>query len=179
MAHQAQRQFCEQVREASPAYFKDVSVLDVGSLDINGSNRYLFSGCSYVGVDVGAGRNVDLVSRCHELQFLDGAFDTIISTECFEHDPYFDRSLINIYRMLKSGGLFLFTCATTGRPEHGTVHREPADSPLTLQLPDFKDYYRNLTKEDVSAILPLTLFQYSNFVTRTDTHDLQFWGIKK
>ena len=39
--------------------FKNKKVLDIGSLDINGSNRFLFEDCNYLGIDVGEGKNVD------------------------------------------------------------------------------------------------------------------------
>ena len=60
-------------------------VLDIGSLDINGNNQYLFEDCQYTGIDVGVGKNVDIVSKAHELKMPSGTYDTIISTECFEH----------------------------------------------------------------------------------------------
>jgi hypothetical protein len=47
-------------------YFIDKCVLDVGSLDINGNNRYLFDNCEYTGLDIGEGPNVDIVMPIHE-----------------------------------------------------------------------------------------------------------------
>ena len=32
-------------------------------------------------------RNVTIVSKTKDLPFEDASFDTIVSTECFEHDP--------------------------------------------------------------------------------------------
>lgn len=52
MAHQEQVRFCESVREKFPSLFVGKKVLDAGSLDINGNNRYLFTDCEYVGIDV-------------------------------------------------------------------------------------------------------------------------------
>lgn len=49
-------------------------------------------------------------------------FDTIISTECFEHDPEYSESLNKIYKMLKPDGLFCFTCASTNRMEQEEQH---------------------------------------------------------
>jgi hypothetical protein len=45
MAHQAQQDFCNSVRQLFPDHFRGKTVLDVGSLDINGNNRYLFTDC--------------------------------------------------------------------------------------------------------------------------------------
>jgi SAM-dependent methyltransferase len=63
---------------------------------------------------------VTIVSKTSELPFEDHSFQTIVSTECFEHDPEWKASFQKIVSMLKPGGLFAFTCATTGRGEHGT-----------------------------------------------------------
>ena len=87
---------------------KNNNVLDAGSLNVNGDNKYLFSDCDYTGVDVGPGPNVDVVSLVHEID-MSNNYDTIISTEMFEHDMYYEKSIKNIMRMLKIGGLFLFT----------------------------------------------------------------------
>ena len=180
MSHQAQRDYCQEVKRKFPANFELVKVLDVGSLDINGCNRQFFDRCEYTGVDVGPGRNVDVVGFCHKLTYDAGSFDTIISTECFEHDPYLANSLYNIYRMLKPGGLFVFTCATTGRPEHGTTLREPADSPLTVAMPEFSSYYRNITEEDIRNIFTIDR-QFLPYEFNSDeiNHDLRFWGVKR
>ena len=54
MAHKAQREFCDSVRVKYPEMFKGKKVLDVGSLDNNGNNRFLFENCEYIGIDVGS-----------------------------------------------------------------------------------------------------------------------------
>ena len=88
MAHEAQRQYCLKVKKRFSKWFHKKKILDAGSLDINGSNRYLFTDCEYTGIDVGEGKNVDIVSTIHEFDAKDDSYDVIISTECFEHDMY-------------------------------------------------------------------------------------------
>lgn len=179
MAHQQQRDFCLSVKDRFPAFFVGKWVLDIGSLDVNGNNQYLFEDSGYIGVDLLPGRNVDLASMGHELQFPDASFDVIISTECFEHDMHYAKTLRNIYRMLKPGGLFLFSCATTGRPEHGTRRTTPQDAPLTHHLGEWGDYYKNLEEGDVREVLDVdALFSAYEFSTQHQTHDLYFWGFK-
>ena len=79
-------------------------------------------------------------------------------------------------RLTKSNGLVLFTCATTGRLEHGTVNRNPEDS-LTS---DIHSYYKNLTEIDFKNALKLDeLFELYNFSVNENSHDLYFYGIKK
>jgi SAM-dependent methyltransferase len=182
MAHLAQQRFCEKVKALFPEYFKGVNVCDIGSLDLNGNNHYLFEDYSYIGVDVGRGRNVNVVSKGHEYKPIDDKkYDIVISTECFEHDMYWDKTIINVCEnLLKEGGMFLFTCATTGRPEHGTSRSDPQDSPLTSNYNEWIDYYMNLTEEDVRKNIDLDkYFIFYKFSTDTESYDLYFWGIKK
>ena len=100
MAHEEQQLFCMSVRQQFPQYFSNRKVLDCGSLDINGNNRILFDHCLYTGIDVGLGRNVNIVCPTHEFMDKDG-FDVIISTECFEHDMYYEQSLQRIVYLLR------------------------------------------------------------------------------
>lgn len=180
MAHLEQREYCTKVKTLLPTHFINKSVLDVGSLDINGSNRYLFDNCSYYGIDIGPGANVDFVSKAHEFNAPDGLYDVIISTECFEHDMYYPLSLTNIVRMLKSKGLFVFTCATTGRDEHGTARTSPGDAPLLANYGEWSNYYKNLTEQDIRDVIDIeSNFEQFAFEVNDVSHDLYFWGIKK
>lgn len=176
MAHPEQAVFCTSVKKKHPELFKNVDVLDIGSLDINGNNRYLFEDYTYTGVDLGEGKNVDVVSRGHE--FKPGKqYDVVISTECFEHDQHWKETIQNCIDLTKSGGLFIFTCATTGRQEHGTRRTTPQDSPFTHEI--FNDYYMNLTKEDVLNVLNPQDFEEYEFDKNDKTKDLYFYGIKR
>lgn len=172
--------FLEYIASILPMSFKGIKVLDVGSGDINGNNKYLFTDCEYFGNDVVANHNVTHVSKTSNLPFEDGTFDTIISSECFEHDPEYKTSWVKIYNMLKSGGLFVFTCASTGRPEHGTRRTTPRDSFGTLGgLEDMQDYYKNLTHIDLNKVLPLNkCFSVWNTYYESKHKDLFFVGIK-
>lgn len=187
--HEEQVGFCKSVKNKLPQYFENKKVLDVGSLDVNGNNRYLFSNCSYIGVDVGAGKNVDVVTPGHLYDAPDESFDVVVSTECFEHDMYYQETWKNIIRMLKSGGLFLFTCAAPGRDEHGTQRTRPQDSPLTSAInQEWANYYRNISEKDFRDVFDLNSV-FSSY--EIDEHheikinpirsinDLYFWGIKK
>lgn len=180
MAHIQQAEFCRLVKREFPEYFSNKLVLDIGSLDINGNNQFLFEDCLYLGVDLAPGKNVDFVSKGHELALPDASFDVVVSTECFEHDQFYDRTLKNIVRLLKPGGLFFFSCATTGRPEHGTRRTTPHDAPLIQGFDEWSDYYKNLEEADVRAVLDIeAIFSKHAFSTNSDTKDLYFWGIKK
>lgn len=172
--HAEQRQFCEKVREKFPQYFTGAEVVDFGSLDINGNNRYLFDeACRYTGIDLDAGPNVDWIGRGKDYSPGTRIIDTVISTEMLEHDEQWDESLRNMYRILRPEGLLVFTCATTGRPEHGTPRTSPQDAPFV------GDYYRNLTEEDIRKVWDMDVL-FSNYSFEVGPPaDLRFWGIKR
>ena len=107
--HGQARDFTVFVKKILNDFFVNKRVLDVGSGDINGNNLFLFDNCEYNGNDVIPAHNVTIVSKTKDLPFQDNTFDTIVSTECFEHDPEYKESILKIYKMLKPNGLFFFT----------------------------------------------------------------------
>lgn len=146
-------------------------VLDCGSNDINGNNRYLFPDAgSYTGIDIVEGPNVDVVSKISEFRS-DKLYDVVISTEVLEHDKEWKKSLKNMVQLLNPGGFMLITAAGPGRPEHGTSKCLPDNSPLT------NDYYKNIDMKMLADGLGVTNF--CHFEMRIVADDIQFVGIKK
>ena len=177
MAHPEQAEFFTGVRSHYGSSFSDARVLEVGSLDINGSVRELFSGCDYTGVDLQLGPGVDLARQGQLVDFPTGHFDTTISAECLEHNPFWRETVANMLRMTRPGGLVLISCATTGRLEHGTTRTNPDASPFTSA--EKWEYYKNLGVGDLEASLNLAGWladwaSWVNFITR----DLYFVGIR-
>jgi SAM-dependent methyltransferase len=177
MAHFQQRRFVEEVRAHFPEYFARTKVLEVGSWDVTGSVRELFHRCDYLGVDLASGPGVDLVISGEALALPTGTFDFVISCECFEHNPFWLETFVNMTRMLKAGGLFVFTCAGIGRGEHGTARSNPSLS-LTAAGPN-ADYYRNLSRRDFSRRIDLAKhFIRHDFFDNRYAKDLYFVGVK-
>ena len=75
---------------------------------------------------------------------------------------------------LSDDGLLIFTCATTGRPEHGTSRTDPSMSPGTSSLS--WDYYKNLTQDDF--IKSCSKLNGYVFFTNDVSQDLYFVGAK-
>lgn len=174
MSHQSQLDFVDRVRNKFPEQFVNSKVLEVGSLNINGTVRIFFQDCDYTGVDIGPGKDVDLVCPGHELTFPNETFDTTISCECFEHDKHWKLTFQKMYALTKPNGLVVFSCATTGRPEHGTTRTSPADAPFT------NDYYRNLEAGDFAAAFNLDeMFSDYQFQAWPWPADLYFYGVKR
>jgi len=180
--HQQVIDFCTKTKNKHPNYFEQKTVLDIGSYDVNGNNRNLFTNCNYRGVDTCEGDNVDIISIAHELSFPSEYFDTIISTEMLEHDPFFYRSLPKMFQLLKPQGLLIITCAGPARHIHGTQWcNEPASNLSAIKgLSFFKNYYRNLLLEDFEFILnPQANFSSYSLTLQNNNTDLYFYGIKK
>jgi len=178
--HIEQKEWCEQIRKQFPDYFTFVNVLEVGSLDVNGNNRYLFEYDFYLGVDVVKGKGVDIVSPFHLLIDYDLScmkFDVVLSTNSFEHDMYWFLSLPRMIEVLKSKGLMFFCCSHSHRT-HGTKKHTPKNSGTSSIDNSWGNYYRNLKVMDVYSVLrPEQNFQ--SFSIGVNGKDLTFWGIKR
>src|SRR3569623_2096745 len=89
---------------------KPLSVVDIGSYDVNGSYRTLFDAphWRYTGVDLEAGPGVDVVlASPYRLPLPSRSVDLVISGQAFEHVEYFWLSWMEMLRILKRGGMLL------------------------------------------------------------------------
>jgi SAM-dependent methyltransferase len=108
-------------RENEPLF-----ILDLGSLDVNGSYRGYFevSCWKYRGIDMAAGKNVDIVLQdpYNWREIKSGSADVVVSGQAFEHIEFFWLTMLEIVRVLKPAGLCCLI-APSGGPEH----RYPVD----------------------------------------------------
>lgn len=82
----------------------DVRVLDVGSRDVNGTFREYFPTQRYLGIDIEAGPNVDVVVEEYSYPFADGSFPVIVSGSCLEHVRKPWLWMREVSRLLAPGG---------------------------------------------------------------------------
>lgn len=119
-------------------------VLEIGSVNINGSARDLCVGAAaYVGIDKEAGPGVDVVTDARDY-VADELFDLVICNEVLEHDPRPGEIVQTAWRALRPGGILILTCAGTNRKPHGargTEHPLPGE------------YYRNVSGDELRALL--------------------------
>lgn len=180
MAHKQQQDFFTSVKNKFPHLFNNIKVLDIGSLDINGNNRHLFENSEYIGLDLDEGPNVDVVCKAH-IYKPDFKFNVVISGECFEHDIFYDKTILNMVELLEDNGIMIFSCASTGRPEHGTIKTSPENAPFLLKFgEEWGNYYKNIDELDVRKVIDVdSIFSNYEFIYQEETCDLYFWGIKK
>lgn len=169
-------QFCELIKSQIPELFSHSKVVEIGSHFVNKSIRVLFEDCDYIGVDLSPGNGVDIVSSGDEV-VLDELVDLAISCECFEHNPKYLDTFENMAKLTAPGGLVLFSCATTDRPEHGTARTSPESSPGTIAVG--WDYYKNLISKDFPSDLLNNYFSYFKFYSNSSSQDLYFVGLRK
>lgn len=97
------------------------SVLEIGSLDINGGIRDLLDPrASYLGIDVQAGPGVDLVADATKYMH-DWRVDVVLCLEVFEHTSDWPEIIKCAACNIKSGGWLIVTCATNSRAPHSGV----------------------------------------------------------
>ena len=97
-------------------------ILEIGSLDINGSVRSIFDSfaASYLGLDMQDGPGVDLVADGATYE-LPEAYDVIVTAETFEHTPDWKKIIQQSYINLRPGGIFIATTPPEGRPPHSAI----------------------------------------------------------
>ena len=162
--------YVAKVKEEFPDFFKNKKVLEVGSLIINGTVRDFFQDCDYTGIDLSAGHGVDQIANVND--FIPANYDVVISTEMFEHDKDWQKSLLTMYNKVKPGGMLLVTCAGPTRPEHGTTRTDSYSSPFTT------NYYGNISRDDFLGVLGTKMFDECEIGYQRGQEDLVFFGIK-
>lgn len=175
MAHPEQANFIEQLRRRFPGEFNSArKVLEVGSQNINGSVREFFpADASYLGIDLGVSKDVDLVIPGELIQLPTAWADITISTECFEHASSWKEILENLIRITQPQGLLILTFAGFERTAHGTVDAGLDASPFTGH------YYKNLVPSDIyDAIQVGRYFSCHAFEINSESHDTYFWGVR-
>lgn len=177
MSHPNQIEFVKLCSSILAEVYSSPKIAEMGSYDVNGSTRPIFNYASeYIGVDLTSGPSVDVICSAHEFGE-SNQYDIVLACEVFEHNPYWLETFFNMIRICKPGGTVVFTCASRGRPEHGTARTLALESPGTSA--EGWNYYRNLNSKDFSkrADLASHFVDYVFYSVRT-SHDLYFVGIK-
>lgn len=104
----------------TPEEVRGKRVLEIGSLDVNGSPRQVilpWSPAVYIGVDLRPGPGVDWVMDAGDLHLTDWA-DVVVCTETLEHCADWRRVVLSMKRALVPGGVLILTTRSPGYPRH-------------------------------------------------------------
>ena len=160
---------CLDLRKTLVSKSTSARVLEIGSLDINGSVRPLFTntisdGGSFFGIDVQEGPGVDLVADA-SMYKSDVQYDVIVCAEVFEHTVVWPKIIKNSHSLLVPGGMFIATMAGEGRAPHSAIDENPIRS---------WEYYKNVTKLDLEKHLAI----FSDFKVDVVHTDTRCWALK-
>jgi len=136
-------------RALAPADVAGKRVLEVGSLDVNGSVRgdiMALHPAEYVGIDIRPGPGVDLICDAGDLvaRFGEDAFDVVVSTELLEHARDWRRIVSNIKRVTRPGGVMIVSTRSYGVD----FHRRPFDY-WRYEKADFNAIFADVLVEDL------------------------------
>ena len=116
---------------------------------------------------------VDWVIPGELIELPNGWSEIAISTECFEHCENWQKVFLNMILIAALGSLVVITCASKGRPTHGTFDSAEYSSPFTTS------YYKNLGVDDISESTEMGVyFDHQAFEINASSHDLYFWDIR-
>lgn len=95
-------------------------VLEVGSLDVNGSIRDNFPGGEYIGIDIREGTGVDMVLDAVDLPsaFPPEHFQIVLCCETLEHVERWRESIEGMWHVLKPHGFLTITTPTQEKGRH-------------------------------------------------------------
>lgn len=177
MSHIDQINFIKEFKEyyLKENFNKNVHILEIGSLDINGNMRSLFNFSEkYTGIDLIKGPNVDIIMDGSKIDQLNEKFDLVMSCECFEHAKNWQIIFEKMCQVAKKDSFVIISVASTGRIEHGTERSGNWQSPGNKD-----DYYLNLIEKDFTKNFNLkNIFSNFFFYYNVNSFDLYFVGIK-
>jgi SAM-dependent methyltransferase len=115
-------------------------VFEFGSYQVEGQTDYadlrgLFPGKAYIGCDMRPGPGVDRVEDVSRMTLGNAQAGTVLCIETFEHVFEVQQAFEEVYRVLKPGGIFLFT------------------SPLNFRIHGYPDDYWRMTPNCVRRTL--------------------------
>jgi SAM-dependent methyltransferase len=116
------------------------NIIDLGSLDVNGSPResiMRFSPAKYVGLDIRPGKSVDVVADACDAEMIFGkeSFDVAICASLLEHAKDWKSVVHSMKAILKSQGIAIVTVPSIAFPRH-----------------DYPNDYWRFTRDDIAYI---------------------------
>nr|DAK61502.1 MAG TPA: Methyltransferase domain [Caudoviricetes sp.] len=136
-----------------------LTVIEIGSRDINGSVRVHFPSAAWTGLDLHSGPAVDIV--CDAIDYEPAQpVDLVVCCEVFEHCESWRDLIRKSFGWLKPSGRLIVTCAGDGREPHSAID----GGPLRLE-----EHYANISTDELAAAMQLAGFE------RIETASNEHW----
>jgi hypothetical protein len=146
---------------------KNVSVLDIGGRDINGSPRKLFpSADPYTVLDILPGANVDIVADAATWRPED-VYDVVVCCEVFEHTPDWREIIGTAHYAARGLGVFIATMAGPGRVPHSAVDGGPLRE---------IEHYQNIDPDELYAAV--AEYPWDDFEIDVHGTDVRLWAVR-
>ena len=107
----------KRIAEASPYIRGKTLDIGAGGFDRYGGSFPLVT--EYIRMDI---KGADIVGSIYDIPFEENTFDSLVSTQVFEHLAHPQKGALEMHRVLKKGGHALVTV-----PQWNELHEEPHD----------------------------------------------------
>ena len=141
-----------------------LTVLEIGSLNINGSARVHWPNARWLGIDRQRGPGVDVVTDFLDWQS-DSRWDAVVCCEVLEHCSDWRAIVGRVRPLLLQSGHFIGTCAGPLRTPHSATDGGPLRP---------GEYYSNLTADGLLQALQDAGFL--RVIVHDTGHDLRWWA---
>ena len=141
-----------------------VNVLEIGSLNINGTARVHWPNARWLGIDRQRGPGVDVVADFLDWQF-EGLFEIVVCCEVLEHCSEWRAIIGRVGHYMRASGFFVGTCAGPRRTPHSAIDGGPLRP---------GEYYANLTADQLFMALEDAGFLRA--IVHDTGHDLRWWA---
>jgi predicted methyltransferase len=115
-------------------------VLEFGARDVNGTPRTVVAHVRWTGVDALPGPGVDMVCPAEAFTSVT-RYDLVVCAETLEHTPNVEAIVKSAFFNLRSGGIFLVTCACEPRAPHSAIDGGAVQA---------GEYYGNVDGDDLA-----------------------------
>lgn len=126
------------------ATVKPLTVIEIGSRNINGTSRVWFPNALWTGLDIIAGEMVDVVIDAEHYE-PEQLVDLVVCCEVFEHAARWVKMVEAAFGWLKPGGRMIVTCAGPDRIPHSAIDGE-------CRLLN-GEHYANISQEEMRDVM--------------------------
>lgn len=127
----------------------ELSVIEIGSRDINGSVKPHFPNAIWTGLDLYPGPGVDFAIDALDYEPADRV-DLVVCCEVMEHSAQWTELIDQAWEWLLPKGRIIITCAGPGRDPHSAIDGGQLH-------PD--EYYANISQQEMREALEFATFQ--------------------